>query len=697
MDSHALEMTSTIKRLECEPATSTDAVSRTQVSHASYYQMAADSFTHILPESKVVDIEDIQREGFALYLAVAYALLYAIVLLYLIITLTIAGVNKEFLALHIPDVDQAVCRVIPVPITNTYLADTNGTWSSQKDFKKDWPLYEIVFTGSLVTPDQYTAAMRRIAAVLEAYGKGTSTWDHITSLIAWNLWWATDTQTQISLRPSAQLSAAFLGMAGTSVVSSAGGVCPSSKAVYDSTSMTLSFLPPKAATTLCDGIYNKTDSEYDMRTVVVAYALNYGVIDLSYLVPTNENSQVGDYRGSYYVFDNFPGMNPVFCIDEGANSSACFYASETQHYFAYPILTTSTDMQSESRACQCPGDAFDAFCNIGQHLTLIMVSSSLSSRGDDDGTGSNIVSPSATFALGLKLQRTANEGTGAVREQLALLGYNSLHAASSKSKMAKNATTAMKDLGADLLTFSLNIASGNAINAQGVWIENFGTPPMILDPESTTNDDRFQDDRAGSMIPRSACTVTIYRPAALSAMSLQAPVSVIQPYLACHATLRSAFINALGVASGSSSLLASVFLAGALYLLAQYINTGRRSQKILSPAKKRALEKAALQQELVLDKVALVQLGERAAYLEEVVGILLKKEGLPADFPCRFEPVDRGRPSEFQVNPMVSSRISLIFTNESNTEELSRSSRSSQQNQTSILNDIPSHLEAPPP
>ena len=159
--------------------------------------------------------------------------------------------------------------------------------------------------------------------------------------------------------------------------------------------------------------------------------------------------------------------------------------------------------------------------------------------------------------------------------------------------------------GMSLMVYSLERIWGAKVNlnAQGVGLVNFATGSV---------------NASSSALPPTArvmCQDTLYQAAALVAMAATPPVSVVQPYLSCSSTLRSAFVTAAGIAAGNASLLSTVFITLAVYLIVAHNNTrcGRKRKanwfKIIAPGRKAA----RVQAEDRRDKEALARENARLA------------------------------------------------------------------------------------
>ena len=644
-----------------------------------------EKLLHALPESKSIDTGDLERLGWAHGLSIFYILLYAALLVYFVASGTVGEMAKKFLSLDAPSSDIATCESVPVAVTGTFYADRKGQWSNSKGYDKTSAVYRLDLTGTTARPEEYTKAMQQFAAQVQAVGARQAGYDIVSSLIAWGVFRTVpDIEVNMQFRPYSQIEKIFGGLYSYKpIISSEEGLCDTfefANPVYtssdnifstpippstDSAAPTLkptalrapSPRPTKAASTattsdddatgyvscfdqlgaLMFGSGGAYSFDVDMRSVLMAFALNMGIIDVSALtVVYSQNRTIGSLRNVEwmdYVSDTYPDMEEVSCYRLLGKPRACFAYGLSTSTHVYPVITTNRDSgratdDRPNSLCSCPQDILEYACNLGDDMQLALVFSKKAMGSKESWAD--------TLIMGWKLQQMIADdpihGPGKVKALVAGLAYT---ASFVRDKKLMNSWKSGKTTDIDSLpsyeAFAADFASlGNAmsiisydlsilgelatINSQGVTLKSFAT--------SKFNSSRFSLDGKRLAIAKNTCQDTLFQPDALQAMAAAPPISLVQPYYSCQATARSALVTAAGIAAGNASLISAVFLTLTLFLLVQYTNTYRKTHKVVPPARKALLKEQYDRAEMGALQAHIQLLQQENAVMRQQVAIL---------------------------------------------------------------------------
>lgn len=609
-----------------------------------------DKIIETLPDSNAIDSKDLKSTGWAGILALANLSIYVTILLYLMITGTISEFNRHFLALS--EKSDSICKSIPVAITGSFESDWKGSWNTKSSYLPGRSIYDLTMTGTTVNNQQYTNIMQMFSSRVEKVGEVLSSSDVITAQIAWSIFQTNDNENSMQFRMNAQLNGIFTGMTSIfpTLLSSKEGVCqffPLPIATYDDSTMILTAAFPASAPSSSESTWQPTPQptfaptgepgppyafcpdqinarndtlgllyrhavDIDMRSVVAAFAVNFGIVDKSALICTSIGTIGIVYETC--IDRTLPSMIPITCTSsssQGDSVTVCFAPNSDGSTLLYPVLTTSDIVETQFAACKCPRDAKSANCNQVEFIQLALVFSKTRSMDD-------------TIAMGFKLQRMiASSGANSVKDLVSGLGYAAaaLHPSGfpylydnwkSGGDILKGKTLTYAEfsagfvsLGKDMSIMSFMLLyDGNraVLNSNGLTLADFST--SNADPLSAALS-------AGTKYapPAIMCMDSLYYADALQLMAVDPPVSVTQPYFSCHPTLISAVITAAGISSANAALVSSIFLGASFFLLVCCVNSKGEGAKILPPAKKLVLAEEKLEElsakyQVVINKLA---------------------------------------------------------------------------------------------
>jgi hypothetical protein len=93
--------------------------------------------------------------------------------------------HRSFMSLHKSD---GICNEIPLSVTGTYRADSNGYWEGNSEFKAPVAPYYLNLIDFKADPKTYRALMGKVEAELARIGKLAKTQDLVTNLLYWMMW-----------------------------------------------------------------------------------------------------------------------------------------------------------------------------------------------------------------------------------------------------------------------------------------------------------------------------------------------------------------------------------------------------------------------------------------------------------------------------------------------------------------------------
>lgn len=214
-----------------------------------------DAIVQQIPPQTSFDIVDLQnfyyKENYAVILGLAYVVVYVVILLYLSVTASQTEYNKKFLAIDALTIGQSVCQDIPVSVTGTYSGDSNGKWSTNPSFLQNSSIYEIQFTGSLITLEQYKTSFATFHNRLKSLGAISAKRELAWNLVAWSSFHVYDQASKLAFYSTASIATIMKHVTVDAVaIASRDGVCTKSGVTGSYDPLTSSFVLtiPRAVT-----------------------------------------------------------------------------------------------------------------------------------------------------------------------------------------------------------------------------------------------------------------------------------------------------------------------------------------------------------------------------------------------------------------------------------------------------------------
>ena len=346
------------------------------------------------------------------------------------------------------------------------------------------------------------------------------------------------------------------------------------------------------------GTQESNTANFDIITLALAYALNFGIADTTFL-SKKYSSLYGKTRGDAWVHESYPDMRPVICSTVVGKPRVCFGLGEGAKgtpTSVYPVFT-SVSMGENSRACQCPRDLQDYHCNggvgqpnLGEIVQIQLLFKTVKSNAADE------VDP---FMASLqRLQQIIADdpinGPDEVQNLVSGLGINAFFNSYDPANIEKwknggnyNGYMSFDEfrgnfstLGESVSIMSVTQGLFGPLNSEGVSLVKLSSSSFnITEPRAPPGSHPVSFK--GIM-----CQDSLYREEALKRMAQTPPVKLVQPYLSCHATPFQAFITSAGLAAANAALLTTIVLSLAISTAVLYFNQFHRDQKIIPPARK---------------------------------------------------------------------------------------------------------------
>lgn len=299
---------------------------------------------------------------------------------------------------------------------------------------------------------------------------------------------------------------------------------------------------------------------FDVRSAVIAMALNLNLINASTLVKTTSQASENFHSYLFTDADYSPPMSPVICLDKvdkfwnlnqeqinGPEICFVYQGGDGNLFFAYPMMI-NLDENFEN-ACNCPQDAENYFCNIANYVigfiydlnfnftvlveTLAIKMQDIIVKDPDNGdvTVMNTLTPIVNPYQNAYDSICPSCGTAVLQ----LFGYDGYN-----------------DIYYNQLIF--------AMNQNGVQLSELSNKTALYEVcETYVNDTCTKTTNVSQ--PQFMCIDSFSQPLALSGLARNPPVPLIQNYFECRLRTTSAFQQAIGIASGSASLYTSIFVA----------------------------------------------------------------------------------------------------------------------------------------
>ena len=251
--------------------------------------------------------------------------------------------EKSFLSFD-SDGDGQICENIPVALKGTYQMDLYGNWSNEESFDLSRSIYEIKFEGKSISLDDYQNSIALFKDKLQSTDEKLKTRDTAYAATAWTSFIVKDERTKMSLVTTANVQSIFKTavllsptVTGRNITDNKSYTCSfifginnfkSLKVTDSGEKLTANFGSTKFKAPICSGIIDPVafgyvgigtfDIDFDLRSVIVAMSLNYGIIDVSDLTPNKFPYSEDVYQdfaalGNTYINPYYPGNIPKRC------------------------------------------------------------------------------------------------------------------------------------------------------------------------------------------------------------------------------------------------------------------------------------------------------------------------------------------------------------------------------------------------
>jgi hypothetical protein len=234
----------------------------------------------------------------------------------------------------------AICESVPATNTGLFLATRDGLWGGAKGFVYSNAFLFVSAVNLEISEMEYSKLLKSLGQKLKEIGKIMENSDLTVNLMYWfsfsALYDPLNTANRVSLigDPSIALNRHYI----FGTVASAQGVCfyTDAPASLDSTSSILTYsIPYYMYNYDCTNIGGPPsnlgaspfssaaffDLKFDIRSLMTALAVNYGVLNFEYLIeiPALRQEVLSLNLTFREMFDpKFPGMSPIQCLTEKA-------------------------------------------------------------------------------------------------------------------------------------------------------------------------------------------------------------------------------------------------------------------------------------------------------------------------------------------------------------------------------------------
>lgn len=236
----------------------------------------------------------------------------------------------------------------------------------------------------------------------------------------------------------------------------------------------------------------------------------------------------------------------------------------------YPVILP-TGRDSSDFFCGSASDfAKDPFCYLGGTVTMGLFYSKNTAGDRDLAEGKQALLQFAWSAQ----EAMADVGVAVFKRRLANAVFAVNSVANSKSSTGSSVaqfktqfTSLVKNLDVGLLVTQLETSDSDlhiSLNGETLSLKTLPTFSQLT-----------PNDFGNSTLPIGAINSannTLYVPRALANMQAQPPVSLVQPYFQCRATVMTAFVTAAGVAAGNASIVSNLFVSLSVSLFVMFIN-----------------------------------------------------------------------------------------------------------------------------
>jgi hypothetical protein len=230
----------------------------------------------------------------------------------------------------------SICKPIPASNTGTFYATQNGHWGGQDGFNYADATYQLTVTNLELTPHEYDISLTSLYGAINGLGNATSEDDMSINLLNWFSFTALQkdgvTANRMSLIGDPAITFNRQNVYGA--ISSVAADCylDGQFATMDVANGNLVLSIP-ANTYAADPICNRAGPlEYlgfdssagndqlllgiDVRSLVTAIAVNYGILPLEYLseIVASRITYPSNITYSRFYDPKYPGMEPIFCL-----------------------------------------------------------------------------------------------------------------------------------------------------------------------------------------------------------------------------------------------------------------------------------------------------------------------------------------------------------------------------------------------
>mmetsp|Transcript_12931 Transcript_12931/g.13968 ORF Transcript_12931/g.13968 Transcript_12931/m.13968 type:complete len:954 (+) Transcript_12931:39-2900(+) len=480
-----------------------------------------------------------------------------------------SAVNSEYIAL---DSNNGICQTVPIPVTGTYYADANGNWEGTADFKYYQAPYAF-FYNNFIADDftTYQAMMKVFYGSLSHYGQMAKSNNLAMNLVLWMTYvrfYSTEfplltdftkvgrgnlQYIQLTGDPSVVFNTRYSGLA----LGTPQGICEIPSMVsydeangeFQATMNREVFLNLSACAAVTQPfIFEQNINlnpyfsiEFDVRSFAIALGVNLRYNDIRNLMPASDLLPKVRFRNTTYrvgtYFDiRYPDMSSIFCVyNETAlppNSPLitqyCLISAGSS--FFLPVFNHMGDNLKIPKYCDC-----NTPIGKSQQCNYFFLMAGLIAF--DPITNSSFSSPDS---LRISLQRAL----------MLLVKHKADY--SRLNRAAFNAS-------ASSVFYALNTADPSIKTAEYVEsaydfckLDDNVICSLItfytLDQDSDVTKFHYP-------LSNGSCRDTITpKDASWVKLAGNSPTPLTQIYYKCHSTSIDALINAVGVASGNTSI-----------------------------------------------------------------------------------------------------------------------------------------------
>jgi len=561
-----------------------------------------------------VSYNDIEEIGWGFRIASLYILFYLFMLIFFITSNTIALSQNKYLSLSGDD-DTQICSEIPQTLTATFEGSYQGYWNTNPNFNINSSLYVLKLSGASLNNEEYYQIMSSFQDNMQAIGTKASNRSALWSLIVWSTFTYTAKDSSVVFYSNADAGVIFNLKSYAATLSSRDGTCPNKflSGSFDVASKRLSITFPLNDTALSDFLYDYEDGvlkylepcpkqgnfsesgflnlgwmndrsgffdlSFDVRSAVIAVALNLNLLNASTLVKTTTQASADFHSYLYIDPDYSPPMSPIICLDKvdkywnltqqqinGPEICFVYQGADNNLFFAYPIMINLNE--TLTGACNCPQGAEDYNCNIADYVIGFIY--------DLNFNFTTLVETLATKMQDIMIKDPDN-GDVTVMNTLAPILTNTIYSPGNLNNtydtICSSCGTAVLELyGYDGYQSYYYNQLIMAMNQNGVQLSQLSSKIVVYTYCEHYNYTDYNCTKTSTTSqPQFMCTDSFSQPLALSNLASSPPVPLVQNYFECRLRTTSAFQQAIGIGSGSASLYTSIFVAVFGFLFIKYM------------------------------------------------------------------------------------------------------------------------------